>query len=243
MMQSLPPNYTAMVFGASGAIGGAFVRALSNDPRCLQVHAGARRAVAAGDSKIRPFVFDLEHEASIARAVSGIGQEGPVHLILIATGVLHDAEMQPEKTWRTLSSAALSRAYAVNAIGPSLIAKHTLALLPSDQRALFAALSARVGSIEDNSLGGWHAYRASKAALNMLMRCFAIELARRAPRAVCASLHPGTVDSDLSRPFQRGVQTLFTPEHAAARLLKTLDGLQPTDSGGLFAHDGARIPF
>jgi NAD(P)-dependent dehydrogenase (short-subunit alcohol dehydrogenase family) len=151
--------------------------------------------------------------------------------------------MQPEKTWRAINADALARTYAVNTIGPALIAKHTLALLPSDQRAVFAALSAKVGSIEDNGLGGWHSYRASKAALNMLVRCFAIELARRAPNAVCASLHPGTVDSMLSKPFQRGVKTLFNPDDAAANLLKTLDRLEPADSGGLFAFNGARIPF
>lgn len=243
MMQSLPQNYRAIVFGASGAIGGAFVRALSDDPRCACIYAGARTLHVAASEKVRPFVFDLQDETSIERASSRIASDGPVHLVLIATGVLHDAHMQPEKTWRAISADALTRAYAVNAIGPTLIAKHTVQLLPSDQRALFAALSARVSSIEDNGLGGWQSYRASKAALNMLMRCFAIELARRAPKAVCASLHPGTVDSGLSKPFQSGVRTLFTPDHAAAALLKTLDALEPEHSGGLFAYDGARIPF
>jgi len=243
MMQNLPDNYRAIVFGASGAIGGAFVRALRHDPRCAMVYAGARIPPAAIDAKIRPFAFDLGDEPSIERAVAGIAQDGSVHLVLVATGALHDAHMQPEKTWRTLNTEALTHAYAVNAIGPTLIAKHTLSLLSSEERTIFAALSARVGSTEDNSLGGWHSYRASKAALNMLMRCFAIELARRAPKAVCASLHPGTVDSALSKPFQRGVKTLFSPNDAAANLLNTLDALLPGDSGGLFAFNGARIPF
>ena len=243
MMQSLPEFYRAIVFGASGALGAAFVRALSADPRCARVYAGARSRPEASHAKIETFTFDLEDEASIARSLSGVAADGPVHLILIATGILHDARTQPEKTWRAINAEAMTHAYAVNAIGPSLIAKHALSLLPTDQRTLFAALSARVGSIEDNRLGGWHSYRASKAALNMLMRCFAIELARRAPKAVCACLHPGTVDSALSKPFQSGVRTLFTPDNAAAALLKTLDGLQPEDTGGLFAYDGARIPF
>ena len=243
MMQSLPESYRVIVFGASGALGGAFVRALSADPRCAQVYAGARSHRDTPRSKVETFSFNLEDETTIERSLSGIAANGPVHLILIATGILHDAQTQPEKTWRAVKASSMAHAYAVNAIGPSLIAKHTLSLLPTDQRALFAALSARVGSIEDNGLGGWHSYRASKAALNMLMRCFAIELARRAPKVVCASLHPGTVDSDLSKPFQSGVRTLFTPDEAAAMLLQTLDALQPDDSGRLFAYNGARIPF
>lgn len=243
MMHSLPESYRAIVFGASGAIGGAFVHALSADPRCARIYSGARTYPEAASEKTEAFTFNLEDESSIERSVSAISADGAVHLILIATGVLHDAQIQPEKTWRALDAESMMRAYAVNAIGPSLIAKHALALLPRDQRGLFAALSARVGSIEDNRLGGWHSYRASKAALNMMMRCFAIELSRRAPQSVCACLHPGTVDSDLSKPFQSGVRTLFTPDQAATALLKTLDGLQPADSGGLFAYDGARIPF
>lgn len=243
MMHSLPESYRAIVFGASGAIGGAFVHALSADPRCARIYAGVRTRPEAEPENTEFFSFDLEDEASIERSLSGIAAAGPVHLILIATGVLHDAQIQPEKTWRALDADAMAHAYAINAIGPSLIAKHALALLPRDQRGLFAALSARVGSIEDNRLGGWHSYRASKAALNMMMRCFAIELSRRAPQSVCACLHPGTVDSALSKPFQSGVRTLFTADHAAEALLKTLDGLLPQDSGGLFAHDGARIPF
>jgi NAD(P)-dependent dehydrogenase (short-subunit alcohol dehydrogenase family) len=243
MMHSLPESYRAIVFGASGAIGGAFVRALSADPRCARIYVGARTRPEVASEKTVAFTFDLKDEASIEGSLSGITADGPVHLIVIATGILHDAQVQPEKTWRAIGAGAMSHAYAINTIGPSLIAKHALALLPRDQRALFAALSARVGSIEDNRLGGWHSYRASKAALNMMMRCFAIELSRRAPQSVCACLHPGTVDSDLSKPFRSGVHTLFTPDQAATALLKTLDGLQPADSGGLFAYDGARIPF
>jgi NAD(P)-dependent dehydrogenase (short-subunit alcohol dehydrogenase family) len=243
MMQSLPASYRAVVFGASGALGGAFVRALNADPRCARVYAGARTRPKAAHEKTEAFAFNLEDEASIKRSVSDIAADGAVNLILIATGVLHDAHTQPEKTWRALDAESMMHAFTINTIGPSLIAKHALSLLPRDHRSLFAALSARVGSIEDNRLGGWHSYRASKAALNMMMRCFAIELSRRAPQSVCVCLHPGTVDSDLSKPFQSGVRTLFTPDQAAAALLKTLDGLQPEDSGALFAYDGARIPF
>ena len=139
----------------------------------------------------------------------------------------------------------LARSFQVNAIGPALVAKHFLPRLPKDRPARFAVLSARVGSIEDNRLGGWYGYRASKAALNMLVRSLAIELARTRPLAVCVALHPGTVDTALSRPFQRNVaaQKLFTPAYAAGRLLDVLDGLGPGDSGGFYAYDGTRIPF
>lgn len=127
---------------------------------------------------------------------------------------------------------------------PALVAKHFLPLLARDRKSVFAALSARVGSISDNQLGGWHAYRASKAALNMLLRTFAIELARRNPRAVCVGLHPGTVDTGLSAPFQANVPEgkLFTPDFAAARLLEVVDRLKPDDSGHVFAWDGQLIP-
>ncbi len=132
----------------------------------------------------------------------------------------------------------------VNAIGPALVAKHLLPLLPRDGRSVFAALSARVGSIGDNRLGGWHGYRASKAALNMLLRCLHVELVRTRPEALCVGLHPGTVDTPLSRPFQRGVPEgrLFTPEDAAARLLAVLDGLRAEHGGCVLDHAGVVVP-
>lgn len=257
MIPSLAPNYRAVVFGASGGVGGAFVRALAGDPRCAAVHAGARRlldpaaiAADAPDSaaKIAPFVFDLTDEASIAasadRLFSGAPESAP-DLVIVATGVLHAQGMSPEKSFRALDPAVLARAYAVNAIGPALIAKHFLPLLPRGRKAVFAALSARVASISDNRAGGWHAYRASKAALNMLIRNCAIELALKNKSAVCVTLHPGTVDTALSAPFRAGVpsQQLVAPETSAANLLRVIDGLGPTDSGRLFAWDGQAIPF
>lgn len=153
--------------------------------------------------------------------------------------------MQPEKTFRALEPQALAHAYAVNAIGPALIAKHALPHLARDHKAVFAALSARVGSISDNAKGGWHAYRASKAALNMILRTCAIELKMKNKSAVCVGLHPGTVDTALSAPFQGFVPPtqLFTTDHSAACLLDVIDGLTSADSGGLFAWDGQPIPF
>ncbi len=168
-------------------------------------------------------------------------------MILVATGMLHnDVEgITPEKSLRAIEPDAMARLFAINTIGPALIAKHFLPLLPKDRRAVFAVLSAKVGSIGDNGLGGWHSYRASKAALNMLIRNFAIEMARSHPLAVIAALHPGTVDSNLSQPFQRKVRpdSLFTPDRAAEQLLSVIDGLTPDAAGGLFAWDGRRLPW
>jgi NAD(P)-dependent dehydrogenase (short-subunit alcohol dehydrogenase family) len=190
--------------------------------------------------------FDLRDEASIAAAAARCGADGPLHLVFVATGVLHDgAGLQPEKSWRALTAQSLAQSFAVNAIGPALLAKHFLEGLATGEKAVFAALSARVGSIEDNRLGGWHSYRAAKAALHMLVRTFAIELARRNPTALCIALHPGTVDTALSRPFQSGVPDgrLFTPRHAAECLLQVIDTLDASASGNAFAWDGQRLPF
>ncbi len=162
--------------------------------------------------------------------------------MIVATGILQGDGIAPEKSSRELSADGLARYFAVNTIGPALVAKHFLPLL-SRGPAVFAALSARVGSIGDNRLGGWYGYRASKAALNMIVRTLAIELARTRPEAVCIALHPGTVDTGLSQPFQRGVPPgqLFTPQRSAEALLDVLAGLTPADSGGCFAWDGQRI--
>lgn len=241
MLTSFPSPITACVFGASGGVGAAFVEALATDPAVVHVHAGARRPGTA-KGKIRPFAFDLTDEQSIADAAAQIGS---VDLILIATGMLHDGVIQPEKSYRAQGSDAYARAFALNATGPALIAKHFLPLLPRNRRAIFAALSARVGSISDNRLGGWHAYRASKAALNMILRNLAIELSRSHDQAIVAALHPGTVDTGLSQPFQRNVapEKLFTPGFSAKSMLAVLDRLTPADSGKLFAWDGRQIAF
>ncbi|WBQ19336.1 SDR family NAD(P)-dependent oxidoreductase [Sphingobium yanoikuyae] len=236
-------NMTAAVFGASGAIGGSMAASLAKNGRFSAVMAGSRAAIlpVAG---CRPFRFDLDDEVSIAEAVAALPQ--PIGLVLVCTGLLHDqaSSIVPEKTLRALDGATLARLYAVNAIGPALIAKHVMPRLPRQGRCVFAVLSAKVGSIGDNRLGGWHAYRASKAALNMMIRNFAIEMRRTHPQAIVAALHPGTVESNLSAPFRRGVPSdkLFTPDYAAEKLLGVVDRLTPADSGGLFAWDGVRLP-
>jgi NAD(P)-dependent dehydrogenase (short-subunit alcohol dehydrogenase family) len=187
--------------------------------------------------------IDILDERSVASAAGRVRDAGEVDLLVVATGLLHNERVQPEKTYRSLSAEPLMEYFSVNAIGPALVARHFLPLLPRKQRAVFACLSARVGSIGDNRLGGWYGYRGSKAALNMLVRTLAIELARTAPDAICVALHPGTVDTELSAPFQHGVppDTLFSAATAAEHLLRVMDGLTPAQSGGCFAWNGERI--
>ncbi len=233
----------AVIFGASGGIGAALAEAVVASGRHERVWAGSRSGQAA-PAGAQPFAFDLTQEPSIAAAASQIGAE--VALVIIATGLLSDGtDFQPEKSYKAQDPAAYARAFAVNATGPALIGKHFLPLLPQRERAVFAALSARVGSISDNRLGGWHAYRASKAALNMILRNFAIELGRTHPQAVVAALHPGTVATDLSAPFTGSGEgrRLFSPAESAAHLLSVIDGLTPAESGQAFAWDGQPIPF
>lgn len=238
-----PPDQSAVVFGASGGIGNALVRRLAQSGEYSAVYAGARGAVPDLPDSVTGFRFDLTDEASIAAAASSFAV--PPALVIVASGILHDpgSGIAPEKSWRMIDPAALAQVLAINTIGPALIAKHLLPLLPRDRRTVFAALSARVGSISDNRLGGWHAYRASKAALNMLVANFGIELARSHPRAIAAALHPGTVSSALSAPFRQSTpdNPLFSPDEAAQHLLGVIDRLTPADSGGLFAWDGQRL--
>ncbi len=237
---SLPDGYTAAVFGASGGIGSALVDELAADPRCVIVRAGSRSGGGPAGEKILPFTFDLADPASIARAAETVGVPD---LVLVATGTLHANGMQPEKTFRSLETDAMQRAFTINAVGPAMIARHIFGRASRDSQVAFGAISAKVGSISDNRLGGWYSYRASKAALNQLVRTFAVELARTHPRSVCVALHPGTVDTALSKPFQSAVaaEKLFSPQRAAQQLLAVLDGLGPESSGRLIGWDGREI--
>lgn len=235
---------SAVVIGATGGVGRALVERIVGECGAGggfdTVWAASRSgALVPGAQALS---VDLEDEASLVRAAERIGQGPAPTLIMVATGVLHDGR-QPERSLRQIEADHLMRDYRINAVGPALVAKHLLPLTPRDRRAVFAALSARVGSIGDNRLGGWHAYRASKAGLNMILKTLAIEMARTHPLAVIAGLHPGTVATDLSAPFQKGVTParLLTPEQAAERLMAVVEGLTPSDSGGVFAWDGARI--
>ena len=234
---------SAAVVGAAGGVGHALVRALSDDGDFKTVVALTRRPTDALPAGVRTGFVDLTDEASITQAAAEAGHAGDLRLVIVATGMLHGDGMMPEKNLRSLQPDHLARAFAINAIGPAMVAKHFLPRLPRTGETVFAALSARVGSISDNRSGGWYAYRASKAALNMLIRTLSIEFARTHPDGICVGLHPGTVDTRLSQPFQAGIPSgrLFTPEHSARCLLDVLDRLQPEQTGGCFAWDGSPI--
>jgi NAD(P)-dependent dehydrogenase (short-subunit alcohol dehydrogenase family) len=229
---------SAVIIGASGAIGAALESALAEE--------GAHdRVWGFGRSRTGADHLDLLDEASIAAAAARVATGPAPTLILIATGLLHEGEHMPERGFKDVDADWMARSYAINAIGPALLMKHFLPLLPKTGTPILAALSARVGSIGDNRLGGWHGYRAAKAALNMLVANAAIEAKRQSPRAIVVGLHPGTVDSALSKPFQTNLApgSLFAPDRAAPQLLDVLETLKPKDSGKLFAWDGAEIPF
>ncbi|MEQ9126150.1 MAG: SDR family NAD(P)-dependent oxidoreductase [Alphaproteobacteria bacterium] len=222
----------AIVIGANGAIGGAIVAALRDSGY-------ASRVLELG----RPDL-DLEDEASIvAAARRADAGAGATRLVIDATGFLHGEGQTPEKSLRDLSYATLAHSFAINAIGPALLMKHFLPLLPRQGRGVFATLSARVGSIGDNGLGGWYGYRASTAALNQLVRTAAIELRRSRPQAICVALHPGTVASRLSAPFAKSGLDVRPPGEAANELLDVIGRLTPAMSGGFFDQHGEAIPW
>ena len=229
-MQSL--NAIAVVIGDTGGIGKALLQALAQD--------GTYDAVF-GLSRSSAPPLDLLSETSISAAAAFICGRGTPRLIIDATGVLQSKTIKPEKSWRELDAAQMAEAFAINAIGPALLMKHFLPLLPREGSAVFATLSARVGSIGDNRLGGWYSYRASKAALNQLVRTAAIELSRRSPKAICVALHPGTVDTGLSASFAKTGLDVQTPDVAARRLLEAVYGLTVADSGGFFDYKGETI--
>ncbi|MCK1784005.1 SDR family oxidoreductase [Pseudomonas sp. TNT11] len=230
-MNSLGEGYRALVIGASGALGSAFCELLNQDPQCAYVRQLGRNSVPH---------LDLEDADSIARAASELAQEAPYQLILHAAGLLHRDEIKPEKSYSAIEADTLQAIFQVNTIGPALVLRHFLPLL--DPRGAMAMLSAKVGRIGDNRLGGWYAYRASKAALNMLIKTAAIELARTRPQSRLLSLHPGTVVSALSQPF-RGASAARPANVAACELLSLIDQLEPADSGNFFAYNGERLPW
>lgn len=230
-MNSLGDGYRALVIGASGALGTAFCELLGNDPRCAGVRQLGRNTVPA---------LDLEQPETIASAATELAAQAPYQLIVHAAGLLHRDQIKPEKSYSAIEHEALQAVFQVNALGPALVLRHFLPLL--DARGAMAVLSAKVGSIGDNRLGGWYAYRASKAALNMLIKTAAIELARTRPQSRLLSLHPGTVVSGLSQPF-RGATSARPADVAAAELLSLIDQLTPADSGHFFAYNGERLPW
>jgi NAD(P)-dependent dehydrogenase (short-subunit alcohol dehydrogenase family) len=226
----------AAIIGASGGIGGALAEALREEGAYEAVHAFSRGAPDADR-------LDLEDEESVRAAAQRVAAGPSLELIVVATGLLHEGGRGPEKSLSELDPEWMLRNFAVNSVGPAIAAKHFLPLMPVDRRAVFAVLSARVGSIGDNRLGGWYGYRASKAALNMFVRTASVELARTRPRAIIVGLHPGTVDTGLSKPFQRNVAPgkLFTAATSAAHLLDVIDALKRPDSGNCLDWSGETI--
>ncbi|WP_226779132.1 SDR family NAD(P)-dependent oxidoreductase [Oceaniglobus trochenteri] len=217
----------ALVIGASGGIGRAIAGELQG------------RVVAVTPLSRSADGLDITDEASIERHLGALA--GPFDLVFVATGALVIDARPPEKSLRALEGGALAAQFATNAIGPALILKHALRLLPRDRRAVFAALSARVGSIGDNGLGGWHGYRASKAALNQFIHGGAIELARSHRQAIAVCLHPGTVATAFTADYPDHAKV--TPEVAAKNLVDVIAALEPAQSGGFFDYSGATIPW
>ena len=232
-LQSLPQGYRALVIGATGAIGGALLTHLQADPRC---------ALAVGLGRHTSPAVDLDDEATIARAAQHLKAQGPWHCIIHAAGMLHGPQGLPEKRMAQLNYAQMEATFRTNTFGPALVLAHFARLLPKQGRGLLAVLSAKVGSIGDNRLGGWYSYRASKAALNMLVKTASIEVARTHPQAVLVALHPGTVNSALSAPFN-GAEIGRPAADAAGDMLRVLDGLPAEQTGSFHAYSGEPLPW
>jgi NAD(P)-dependent dehydrogenase (short-subunit alcohol dehydrogenase family) len=239
-----------LIVGASQGIGLGFVRQLLGDERVGQVYATYRSAdaelLAVDDPQLQCFSLDITDETQIEAMMQAIALQTPqLHLVINCVGTLHNEQFQPEKSLRQINLAQLTQYFQVNAAGSVILAKHLLPLFKHGDRAVYANISAKVGSLGDNALGGWYGYRASKSALNMLMRNVAIEYKRSCPRAIVALLHPGTTDTRLSKPFQRNVpaEKLFPVDRTARQLLQVIEKLQESDSGEFFSWDGSRIPW
>ena len=234
---------SVVVVGANGAIGSALICQLSKGYPQATIHAFSRTQTNRTYPNVQPYICDYFNDVEMGRVALHIGGESPIDMVIVATGILHSVTVQPEKTLRDLNEESFQELFKVNTILPALIAKHFIPHLRTQGPSYFAALSARVGSISDNRLGGWYAYRASKAALNMIIKTLAIETKRRNKKACIVGLHPGTVDSSLSKPYQSNVKidALFDPAFSAEKLLSVLTRCTPDDSGKCFAWDGNEI--
>ena len=232
-----------VIIGSAGALGNALTTQVSLSNPDAVIHAFSRKESLAKIKNISTHVIDYGSVISIESAALLASEDGPIDLLIIATGILHDGEFTPEKSLKELSAEKLQYFFTANTILPAIVAKHFTPHLNKTEQSIFAVLSARAGSISDNGMGGWYSYRASKAALNMIIKNVSIEVGRRNKKAIIVGLHPGTVDSNLSKPFKKNVPEgqLFTPDYSALKLLDVLFDLMPKDSGNFFAWDGEEI--
>ena len=231
-----------VIVGETGAIGKAFLEHYVKDESVENVFAFSRKKINFENRKIKSFDLDIENQRSIEDAAQNI-KDYAVDTIIVATGILHSENFGPEKSIREINYSTMAKVMAVNTIGPALIGRYFIPLLRKDTKSVLAFLSARVGSISDNKLGGWYSYRASKTALNQIIKNFSIELKRTNPKAVVLGLQPGTVDSNLSEPFKKNVtkDKLFSPEHSREFLSGVIEKVTIEDSGNLIAYDGEII--
>ena len=243
---------SAIVVGASRGIGLAITRALLEAPSIDSVVASYRskstadELFALADPRLRCFPAEVTDEDSLRRFAEDVRKQAiRPDLVVHCAGILHEPGLQPEKSLRQCDPEALQRILTVNSIGPLLVAKHLIPLVPRRQPAHFAVLSAMVGSIGDNRLGGWYGYRASKAALNQLLRTLSIECKRTHPGLCVTAIHPGTTDTQLSQPFQGNVKPgkLYTPEQSAKRIIEVVTAGSPEDTGRFVNWDGKTIPW
>jgi NAD(P)-dependent dehydrogenase (short-subunit alcohol dehydrogenase family) len=242
----------ALIVGGGQGIGLGFVRQLLARQDIGRIYATYRRLesatelLAIPDSRLSCLQMDITDEAQIAATIEQIKTDSiTLHYTINCVGVLHEGQMQPEKSLRHINAEQLLRYFQVNSIGAMLLFKYVQPLLKHGDRSILATISAKVGSIGDNQIGGWYGYRASKAALNMFIKNTAIEYKRTCPNVILAALHPGTTDTKLSLPFQRNVppEKLFSVDRTVAQLLAIIDGLEPKDSGDFFSWDGSRLPW
>lgn len=231
-MSLLPKPFTALVIGASGTIGSAFVKLLEDNPSCSKVIGIHRNSLHA---------IDYHHPETIEASANSLSSLSPFQLIINTIGILHSDDWMPEKKLGDLNQAQLAEMFNINTIGPALTIKYFSKLL-DPAHGVMATLSAKVGSIEDNRLGGWYSYRASKAALNMILKTAAIELTRTKPNTALIALHPGTVNSRLSQPF-RGQQIGRDSLEAAQDMFKVLENVSKEDSGSFLSYKGEKLPW
>jgi len=232
------------IIGSSGAIGNAVAEILLDDDGVEAIYRFSRNDSNENSDRVKNLFLDIEDEESIKDCIKNLSKDIKFDLVFVATGILHnDNDIFPEKSIRDISQSKLEKVLLVNTIGPALVGKYLIPYLRKDSKSIFAFLSARVGSISDNKLGGWYSYRASKTALNQIIKNFSIEVRRSNPNAIFIGLQPGTVKSFLSKPFEKNVrpENLFTPEYSATKMLEVIDNLSLEDTGKVYAWDGEEI--